>query len=86
MHPDYLMFLTIKVILLLLSPHIAHIILVVLETHLWVQLQNDKKRSLMLHSQVVHIDFSKAIKVNYDKSPCTILSSPRSCENSWVTV
>lgn len=34
MHPDYLIFLSIKVILLLLGPHIAHIILVVLETHL----------------------------------------------------
>lgn len=51
MHPDYLMLLSIKIILLLLGPHIAHIIFVVLETHL--QQNDNKKKSLfMLHLQV----------------------------------
>lgn len=87
-HPNYLGLLSKEISLLLLGPHVSHIVLVVFEAHLRGSsaLTNSTSPKLIMHNRHInkHVRLQFCLCIQFNILPCTVQSSPRSCVRSWA--
>lgn len=87
----YHMLLPMKICFLLLGPHISHVVLVVLETHL----KNVGSSSNIINNTLKFLTHLTSLTCFFSETegtevslllPYTVQSNPKSCEQSWVPV